>query len=303
MSSPRRRADASANAPHPPTITARAVARAANRSELRDRVDRRDEQGAAGVHLTERAVEAQAVAVGRMEGTFHQHEQRHPEEECHDQEVGAEERSCTGGAGPLCGLGGRPQPERDAPTTLDPTGDDEQPDDRHQLHDGQRGGEREVQELRGLPVDLGLQGGVARAAEDQDHAEGGEREQEHDRARRRERGPERGQGDLAERPPPAGAEHACGFLLARVEMGPEPADGAHHDRVVEEHVSDQDRPHGLVEPETGRGVLPDRAGRRRPTPRPRSGARTARSPGHVRRVDRGTRHGPARTRRGARPRP
>ena len=43
------------------------------------------------------------------------------------------------------------------------------------------------------------------------------------------------------------------FLRSGVEVRPEAADGAHHHRVVEEHVRDQDRAEGLVEPEAPSG--------------------------------------------------
>ena len=58
----------------------------------------------------------------------------------------------------------------------------------------------------------------------------------------------------------ARAEHPRRFLLVRVEVRPEPADGAHDDRVVEEDVREEDRPDGLVESEARRAVLPRRAG-------------------------------------------
>ena len=63
------------------------------------------------------------------------------------------------------------------------------------------------------------------------------------------RGTQRGKRHRTERTPPARAEHPRGFFLVRVEMRPEAADRPHDDRVVEEHVRDQDRPDGLVESE------------------------------------------------------
>ena len=62
-------------------------------------------------------------------------------------------------------------------------------------------------------------------------------------------GPQRREGDLPPDPPPARAEHAGGVLLVRVEVAPQLADHAHDDRVVEEHVREEDRPEGAGYPE------------------------------------------------------
>ena len=164
---------------------------------------------------------------------------------------------------------------------------DEQQHDRDELHDGQRGGERQVQQLRGLAVDLGLERRETGPPRIRITPNDVKREQEHDRGSRRDRGPERGQRHLAERTPPAGAEHPRRFLLARVEVCPEPADGAHDDRVVEEDVREQDRPDGLVEPEVGeRAAGAEQRGERGPTTTVGStngtvtSARTTRRPGN-----------------------
>ena len=125
---------------------------------------------------------------------------------------------------------------------LGPPGQAEERDDRDELHDRQRGRERQVQGLRRLAVDLGLERGAGRAAEDQDHAERREGEQERDRGGR-EDAPAAAPGSVtvAERAPPRRAQHARCLFLVWVEVGPETADDAHHDRVVEEHVREEDR--------------------------------------------------------------
>ncbi len=140
-------------------------------------------------------------------------------------------------------------------------------DDGGQLQQGQHGGGRQVEDLRGLPVDLHLQGRVRGPAEDLDDAEGGEGEQEHHHGRRGDRRGERGQRHPAPGGQAAGAEHPRGLLLARVELRPHPADGADHDGVVEEDVRDEDRPHRGVEPDAeqpvGEAVLPEQREERR----------------------------------------
>ena len=49
-----------------------------------------------------------------------------------------------------------------------------------QLHDGQSGGQWQVEQGHRLSIDLHLEGGVPEAAKDQHHTERGEGEQEHD---------------------------------------------------------------------------------------------------------------------------
>ena len=81
----------------------------------------------------------------------------------------------------------------------------------------------------------------------------GEREEERDRRRGHDRRAERRQRDRTERAG-AGTRRAAGrFLLARVEMRPQPADHPHDDREVEEHVGEDDRGHRLLEPEHASG--------------------------------------------------
>ena len=95
-------------------------------------------------------------------------------------------------------------------------------------------------------------------------------------ARGRDRGAQRGKRHRAERAPPAGAEHPCRLFLVRVEVRPQATDRAHDDRVVEEHVGDQDRPDGLVESEVAERTAGAEERRRTRCRRPRSAARTAR---------------------------
>jgi hypothetical protein len=54
---------------------------------------------------------------------------------------------------------------------------------------------------------------------------------------------------VAERHPAAGAEDAGRLLERRVEVGPQPADGADHDRVVEEGVGHEHGGDAAVEAE------------------------------------------------------
>jgi hypothetical protein len=145
------------------------------------------------------------------------------------------------------GLGGGSQAQRRVLAPLDPGGHGEEAADRDELYERERRREREVQELGGLTVDLRLERRVPRTAEDEDDAERREGEEEHDRARGRDGRSQRRQRDGLERAPLAGSEDARRLLLVRIEMRPEPAHGADDHRVVEEHVRDENRPHGLIE--------------------------------------------------------
>lgn len=121
--------------------------------------------------------------------------------------------------------------------------------DRGELDEGQHGSRRQVQQLGGLPVDLHLQGGVRRSAEDLDDTEGGEGEEEDHQGRRRQGGRERGQRDASPGGEASGAQYPRGLLLPRVELCPQPAHRAYDDGVVEEDVREEDGPHGGVQPD------------------------------------------------------
>ena len=121
--------------------------------------------------------------------------------------------------------------------------------DRGELDQGQDGCRRQIEQLGGLPVDLHLQGGERRSAEDLYDTEGGEGEEEDHQRCRGQGGRERGKRHAAPGGEPAGAQHACGLLLPRVELRPQAAHGADDDRVVEEDMREQDGPHGGVQPD------------------------------------------------------
>jgi hypothetical protein len=74
--------------------------------------------------------------------------------------------------------------QADGQPLLEARVDEQQRGQGRHLEQRQRGRHRQVEQLRGLAVDLDLERGEARAAEQQDHAERGEREQEDDRCRR-----------------------------------------------------------------------------------------------------------------------
>ena len=132
-------------------------------------------------------------------------------------------------------------------------GRDEDRRHRHDLDDRKRCRHRQVEELDGLAVDLGLECRKARSANHEDDAERGEREEEHDGGRGRDRRPQCRQRDVEERAHATSAEHAGCLLLVRVEVSPQAADGADDDCVVEEHVCDENATERLVEPEEPQG--------------------------------------------------
>ena len=96
--------------------------------------------------------------------------------------------------------------------------DEQQDAQEEELQQGQRGGDAQVEQLRRLAVDLDLERRELGAAEQQDDAEGSEREQEHDRCRRGDGRRQQRQGHPLECLPATRAEHARGVLLARVEL-------------------------------------------------------------------------------------
>ena len=110
-----------------------------------------------------------------------------------------------------------------------------------ELEHGQRRSGLQVQQDRGLAVDLHLQRRLPGRAQQQHDAERGEREQEHDRGGGQDRRPEERPGRLAERSPGRGAQHPCRLLRAWVEMRPEPAHQPDDDRDVVEDGGEDDR--------------------------------------------------------------
>ena len=144
--------------------------------------------------------------------------------------------------------GGPPGTSRAAETPLEHPGDDHDRGDRGELKEGERRGRAQVEEARGLVVDLRLERRVADPAEDDDHPERGEAEEEHDRRGRRQR-----RREQRDRQPQVPLRRPCAERRGRVpeplvETRPKGADHAHDDRDVEEDVRDQDRPHRSLDP-------------------------------------------------------
>ena len=141
----------------------------------------------------------------------------------------------------------RTRPDRTA--LLEARVDEEQRGQSGQLKERQRGRHLQVEELRGLPVDLDLEGRVLRPAKDEDHTERREGEQKDDRRRGRNGGPQKRQRHANKCLPSGGAEDACAVLESRIELRPHAADDAQHDGVVVEDVRDQDRPDRVLQPQ------------------------------------------------------
>ena len=148
-----------------------------------DRVGGRDEQDAPRTHAAEGAVVAEAGAARCVERARHEDGDGRTQERAHHEQVHDDDGPLAPRARSAGDLGGRPQPQRGRPATLGPTGERQQRDHGDELHDRQRGREREVQGLRRLAVDLRFERAARRAAQDEDHAERGEREEEGDRGR------------------------------------------------------------------------------------------------------------------------
>ena len=106
--------------------------------------------------------------------------------------------------------------------------------DDDELEQGEGGGGLEVEELGGEQVDLGLDGGVAQAAEGQHDTERRGAEQEHHARRGHDAGGQCGQGDRAQHLERRRAECRGRLLAAAVEARPQRPDGADHDGQVEE---------------------------------------------------------------------
>ena len=123
----------------------------------------------------------------------------------------------------------------------------------NQLKHGQGGRQPEVAEHDRLAIDLDLEGRVGEATQDEDHAEGREREQKHDRGGGHQGRTQQGERDGTERLPAGGPKRSGCFLQAGIEMRPQPAHRSHHHRQIEEHVGGEDDPDGPGQ------VDPDRA--------------------------------------------
>ena len=95
---------------------------------------------------------------------------------------------------------------------------------------------------RRLVVDLRLDRGPPRAAEDEDDAERGEAEEERQRGGGRQGRRQLGQRHLAGPPERPRPEHGRGFGARGIDRRPRPADDARDDRDVEEDVGGEDRP-------------------------------------------------------------
>ena len=134
------------------------------------------------------------------------------------------------------------------PTLLPHGASNHEQEHAQQLQERQGRGRVELQALHGEAPDLGVECRPARAAEDEDHPEGGEVEQEHDGAYRSHSRRQARQCDQGEHTQGAGAKHCRGVLGGRVELRPESTHRAGDDRVVEEHVGRQDRPDRVMEP-------------------------------------------------------
>ncbi len=157
------------------------------------------------------------------------------------------------------GLGGRSQPLREGESLLRARVGDQQRHHAAQLHDRERGRRPQVQELRRLAVDLDLERGRTRTAEQQHDPERGHVEEEDDGHRRQHRRAEQRPGHLAEGAERGRAKDAGCLLESRVEMAPQPADQPQDDREVVEDRGEQDRPDrptiGLRGPSSARNAV------------------------------------------------
>lgn len=216
------------------------------REGVPDRLDRRHQEHTA-VGRGERLVVGEPEAVRPLEGPLDQHAERQKDQHRDRGDHSGEQRPLARAARAPGGVRRVDEAQRALQPAHAPGVHRE--DDPHggELHDREDGRRGEVEDLRGLPVDLHLERGERRPAEDLDHAERREREEEDHQRGGRDGGPERGQRHLPPGRPAGGAQHPGGLLLPGVELRPQPADGAHDDGVVEEDVGEQDRPHRGVE--------------------------------------------------------
>ena len=192
--------------------------------------------------LTERFVMVEAVAPTGGERPLDQYTDRSAEQHQADDEVAATPRRG-------CGTTTRPgAPTDDRATAFQPGREDHEGQNGDKLQGGQRSGGLEVDAGDRLPIDLGLDRCSPRPAEDQHHTERREREQEDDCCGRGDSGAQPRERDLPEGLPRPRSEHTGRLLHALVEAGPVGTHRPNDDRIVEEHVGDQDRPDGVTKP-------------------------------------------------------
>src|SRR4029079_15357012 len=122
--------------------------------------------------------------------------------------------------------GGGPQAQRRRAPLLRAAPPPQQGGEEEQLQERERAGGGQVQRLRRQPVDLDLERGVLRTAEQEHDPERREREQEGDRRRRRDGGPPEWERHLPERSPAVGAEAPRRLLEPGIEVGPQRRDRA-----------------------------------------------------------------------------
>ena len=184
----------------------------------------------------------EAVAPAGGERPLDQHADRSTEQHQADDEVAA-----TPGEG--CGTTtrtGAPTDDRTAAFQAGREGDEGQ--NGEELQSSKCSGGLQVDAGDRLSIDLGLDCCSPRPTEDQHHTERREREQENDRRGRGDGGAQPRQRDLPEGLPRTGSEHAGRLLHALVKTGPVGTHRPNDDRIVEEHVGDQDRPDGVTKP-------------------------------------------------------
>ncbi len=196
------------------------------------------------VGVRECAVVAEA---GRVQGAADEDGERQDQQERDRGEDTGEQGPLPGAARAAGGGPGVDEPQGGLPASYRPGVHDEDRADGDELDEGEDGRRGEVEDLGGLPVDLHFEGGEGGAAEDLDDTEGGEGEQEHHQRGGGHGGGEGREGDLPPGAQRGRAEHAGRLLLPGVELGPQPADGPYDDRVVEEDMGQQDRPHRGVQ--------------------------------------------------------
>ena len=189
-SRPARRVRAAAASP--PTSSATTVASGGVAQRVPRRVQRRDEEGAVVAGGARARGRTRSRSRRAVEGARGQHAERQQDQQRDDREHAGQQRAFAA-ARPVRGAGRVDQPQRGLPAPHRPGVHGQDRDDGGELQQRQHGGGRQVEDLRGLPVDLHLQGGVRRPAEDLDDAEGGEGEQEHHHGGRGDRRGERGQ--------------------------------------------------------------------------------------------------------------
>ena len=123
------------------------------------------------MQLVERAVEVEPVSGRGVQRSLDEDGDRSAEQDRHHREVRAHGEALARRPRAVRGFGGGAEPERGPLATLDTCGDAEQDGHGRELHERQRRGQREVQELSSLPVDLGFERREPGTAEYEDDAE------------------------------------------------------------------------------------------------------------------------------------